>query len=73
MERSTHCDGLKHDDCDGSVTVFDQDGPTRYVCSCSCHNVDLRERDCPSCRGTGRIHDRRRFGRFSTEPGPIPT
>jgi len=73
MERSRHCDNREHEKCDGSVTVMDQDGASRYVCGCHCHNTDYDERDCRHCNGTGKVHENRSYGRFTTQPGPIPT
>lgn len=72
-ETSRYCDRREHDLCDGTVAIFDQDGPGRWTCCCSCHNARFDERDCPTCKGTGKIHERRISGREYTEPGPIPT
>lgn len=72
-DTSIHCDRREHEKCDGTAVIMDQDGASRYVCACGCHNAKFRERDCPNCKGTGRLHDERSYGRYSTNPGPLPS
>lgn len=45
-DRSRACDKGEHGECDGSVTIIDQDGHSRYTCSCSCHTTY----DCSVCK-----------------------
>lgn len=71
MDTSIHCDKNEHGNCDGSALIFDQDGSSRYVCACYCHNGKSNERECRACEGTGRVHDVRSRGRYITAPGPI--
>lgn len=72
-ETSLACDKREHENCDGTVSVFDtEDGPNRYICACGCHNTSVNERPCPTCRGTGALHDTLSYGRWSTEPGKLP-
>ena len=71
MDKSSHCDKGEHEDCDGSALIFDQDGPSRYICACHCHDAESRERECRACQGTGYVHDVRSGGRYATVPGRL--
>ncbi len=54
LDRSADCDHGNHADCNGTVTIMEQDGPNRYVCKCGCHPQHTTK-TCPQCGGDGWI------------------